>query len=402
MHIVDISALYSPTGGGIRTYTRHKLRAAHRLGVPLTVVVPGAENMIEQVNAHARLVSIASPRFPLDRSYFYFASDAIIHAALDEYRPDFVEASSPWGSATAVARWPGKVPRALIMHAEPVSAWGHRWFEGIADHDTIDRLSVPFWRRFRKLDQAFDIVISAAPSLTRRLATGGMQRVETIPMGVEPGIFSPSYRDPALRARLLERCHLPETATLLLGSGRFSPEKRWPLVIAAAAAAGYSRPLGLAIIGDGHDRVKVAAAAGENPHVLLLAPTDSRADFARLMASADLLVHGSSAETFGMVQAEARASGLPMVVPDEGAAADQAQPDASDPAVVAGGTPGRALTYITGDAASAASVIGRAIDNLPAMQAAALAAVPAVRPMDAHFDELFARYAELAAARRAA
>jgi alpha-1,6-mannosyltransferase len=397
MHIVDISALYSPTGGGIRTYTRHKLRAAHRLGVPLTVVVPGAEDHVEQVNAHARLVNIASPRFPLDRSYFYFASDAIIHAALDEYRPDFVEASSPWGSATAVARWPGTAPRSLIMHAEPVSAWGHRWFEGIADHDTIDRLSVPFWRRFRKLDQAFDIVISAAPSLTRRLATGGMRRVETIPMGVEPGIFSPALRDPALRARLLERCQLPETATLLLGSGRFSPEKRWPLVIAAAAAAGYSRPLGLAIIGDGHDRVKVAAAAGENPHVLLLAPTDSRADFARLMASADLLVHGSSAETFGMVQAEARASGLPMVVPDEGAAADQAEPDALDAT-----QPGRAMTYVTGDAASAASVIGRAIDNLPAMQAAARAVAASVRPMDAHFDELFARYAQLTAGRRAA
>jgi alpha-1,6-mannosyltransferase len=221
-------------------------------------------------------------------------------------------------------------------------------------------------------------------------------------MGVEPGIFSPELRDPALRARLLERAHLPESATLLLGSGRFSPEKRWPLVIAAAAAAGYSRPLGLAIIGNGHDRAKVAAAAGENPHVQLLAPTDNRADFARLMASADLLVHGSSAETFGMVQAEARASGLPMVVPDEGAAADQAQPDAADPDVIAGGTPGRALTYLTGDAASAASVIGRAIDNLPAMQAAARAAVPAVRPMDAHFDELFARYATLTADRRAA
>jgi alpha-1,6-mannosyltransferase len=397
MHIVDISALYSPTGGGIRTYTRHKLRAAHRLGVKLTVVVPGADDSIEDINTHARLVSIASPRFPLDRSYFYFASDAIIHQALDAYRPDFVEASSPWGSATAVARWPGAAPRALIMHAEPVSAWGHRWFESIADHDTIDRLSVPFWRRFRKLDQAFDIVISAAPSLTRRLQTGGMQRVETIPMGVEPGIFSPDHRDPALRARLLERCQLPATATLLLGSGRFSPEKRWPLVIAAAAAAGYSRPLGLAIIGDGHARAQVVSAVGGNPHVQLLAPMNDRADFARLMASADLLVHGSSAETFGMVQAEARASGLPMVVPDEGAAADQAEPDSNrqDP-------PGRALTYVTGDAASAASVIGRAIDNLPVMQAAARAAAAAVRPMDAHFDELFARYAQLAAARRAA
>jgi alpha-1,6-mannosyltransferase len=206
--------------------------------------------------------------------------------------------------------------------------------------------------------------------------------VSTIPMGVEPGIFSPEHRDPALRARLLARCELPETATLLLGSGRFSPEKRWPLVIAAAMAAGYSRPLGLCIIGDGHARASVLRAAGENPHVQLLKPIGDRHEFARLMASADLLVHGSAAETFGMVQAEARASGLPMVVPDEGAAFDQL-------------VPGQALAYVTGDAASAAARIGEAIDNLPAMRAAMTAAAPQVRTMDKHFDELFGAYHRL-------
>jgi alpha-1,6-mannosyltransferase len=390
VHIVDISALYSPTGGGIRTYTRHKLRAAERLGVGLTVVVPGADDRVEATSPRVRLVSIPSPRFPLDRSYFYFESDAVIHAALDRYAPDFVEASSPWGSATAVAEWPGRAPRSLIMHAEPLSAWAYRWFEGVASHKTIDRGFDWFWRHLRRLDARVDLVVSAAPSLSKRLIDGGLLRVETIPMGVEPGIFAPVLRDPALRARLLARCELPETATLLLGSGRFSPEKRWPLVIAAAMAAGYSRPLGLCIIGDGHARASVVRAAGENPHVQLLAPLGERSEFARLMASADLLVHGSSAETFGMVQAEARASGLPMVVPDEGAAFDQA-------------VPGQALTYVTGDAASAASMIGAAIDTLPALRQAATASAPAVRQMDRHFEELFAAYEQLVSgARRAA
>jgi hypothetical protein len=36
------------------------------------------------------------------------------------------------------------------------------------------------------------------------------------------------------------------------------------------------------------------------------------------------------------------------------------------------------------------------------MQAAARAVAASVRPMDAHFDELFARYAQLTAGRRAA
>ena len=102
-----------------------------------------------------------------------------------------------------------------------------------------------------------------------------MTKVETIPMGVEPGIFSPEHRDPALRARLLARCELPETATLLLGSGRFSPEKRWPLVIASAMAAGYSRPLGLCIIGDGHARDLGGARRRREP-ACAAAETDRR------------------------------------------------------------------------------------------------------------------------------
>jgi alpha-1,6-mannosyltransferase len=389
MHIVDISGLYTPTGGGIRTYTRHKFKAAERLGVGITVVVPGADDRVEIHGPRTKLVSIPSPRFPLDRSYFYFENDQVILDALDTHQPDFVECSSPYVSARAVANWQGRAPKALIMHSEMMSAWAYRWFENVATKDTVDRGFQWFWRHLRRLDDRFDLVVSAAPSLTDRLRHGGMTKVETIPMGVEPGIFSPAHRDPALRARLLARCELPETATLLLGSGRFSPEKRWPLIIAAAMAAGYSRPLGLCIIGDGHARASVVRAAGENPHVQLLKPIGDRHEFARLMASADLLVHGSAAETFGMVQAEARASGLPMVVPDEGAAFDQL-------------IPGQALAYRTGDGASAAAKIGEAIDNLPAMRAAMTAAAGQVRTMDKHFDELFGAYARILERTRAA
>jgi alpha-1,6-mannosyltransferase len=389
MHIVDISALYSPTGGGIRVYTRRKLQTALSMGIRLTVIVPGADDSVEEIGPGVRLVNIPSPRFPFDRSYFYFDSDAVIHSALDAYQPDFVEASSPWGSASAVADWPGTTPRALIMHADPLSAWAYRWFEGVASHKTIDRGFAWFWRHLRRLDAGFDTIICASPGLTSRLHDGGLQRPETLPMGVEPGIFSPGHRDPALRARLLARCGLPDTATLLIGIGRLSPEKRWPLVIAAAAAAGYSRPLGLVLVGNGHGRAPVLRAIGENPHIQLLPPVTVRADFARLLASADLSVHGASAETFGMVQAEARASGVPIIVPDQGGAGDQR-------------VPGQGLAYTAGDAASAASTISAAIDQLPALRAAARLAAPDVRTMDLHFTELFGRYATLIEARRRA
>ncbi len=385
MHVVDISALYSPKGGGIRTYTLRKLAAAERLGHDITVIVPGADDSVEIISPRARLISIKSPRFPLDRNYFYFENDAVIHAALDAQNPDFVEASSPWGSATAVAEWQGPAPRALVMHADPLSAWAYRWLDGVASRKTIDRGFEWFWRHLRRLDQSYNAVISASPSLSARLAAGGLERVQTQPMGVEAGIFSPRHRDPALRARLLARCELPEDATLLVGIGRFSPEKRWPLVIAGAVAAGYSRPAGLVLVGDGHGRAKIVRAVGENPHVQLLSPISGREEMARLLASADLLVHGCDAETFCMVAAEARASGLPIVVPDDGGASDQAEP-------------GMGLRFVAGDAASAASVIGEAIESKAQLRAAALRAAAGVRTMDQHFDALFASYVALRAA----
>ncbi len=389
MKIVDINALYSPVGGGIRTYTRHKLRAAQRMGIDMTVVVPGADDSVEVFGDRARIVNIPSPRFPLDRRYLYFESHAIIHAALDRYQPDFIEASSPWGSATAVAEWQGAAPRSMIMHADPLSAWAYRWLERLVSRTTIDRGFDWFWRHLRRLDGSFDQIICAAPSLASRMIDGGLTRVVTIPMGVEPGIFSPALRDPALRARMLDRCALPETATLAIGIGRHSPEKRWPLVIAGAVAAGYSRPLGLLLVGDGHARAVVVRAVSENPHIQLISPIYNRPEMARLMASSDLLLHGSASETFGMVQAEALASGLPIVVPDDGGASDQVRP-------------GLGLRYVTGDAASAATVIGEAMAQLPALRASTSAVAATTRTMDAHFDELFGGYAALVSGRQRA
>ncbi|MBC7504125.1 MAG: glycosyltransferase [Sandarakinorhabdus sp.] len=389
MRIVDISALYSPGGGGIRTYTRLKLAAADRLGHDLTVVVPGADDSLEVISPNARLVNIPSPRFPLDRNYFYFENDAVIHAALDKYQPDFIEASSPWGSATAVAEWPGAAPRALVMHADPLSAWAYRWFDGVFSRPAIDRGFDWFWRHLRRLDAQYDAVVCASPSLGGRLTAGGLAHVETVPMGVEAGVFDPRHRDAGLRARLLERCDQPETATLIVGVGRFSPEKCWPLVIAAATAAGVSRPLGLVLVGDGHGRSTILRAVGENPHIALVAPITDRAQMARMLASADLLIHGASAETFGLVAAEARASGLPIIVPDAGGAGDQF-------------AAGQGVTYAAGDAASAAMAIGAAIARLPALSAASRLAARGVPTMDAHFEALFKRYAAIRGARRIA
>jgi alpha-1,6-mannosyltransferase len=46
MRIVDVSAFYTPCGGGVRTYVEAKLRAAPRLGHEMIVIAPGEDHQV--------------------------------------------------------------------------------------------------------------------------------------------------------------------------------------------------------------------------------------------------------------------------------------------------------------------------------------------------------------------
>jgi alpha-1,6-mannosyltransferase len=380
MRIVDVCAFYTPVGGGVKTYVERKLRTARAGSREIVIVVPGERDGTRRVGDAGSIVTIASPRFPLDRRYRYFADEAALHRVLDGLAPDVIEASSPWNSPAMVARWQGDAVRSLVMHADPLSAYAYRWFGGVAARDTIDRGFDWFWRHLRRLDDSFDMIVCASDSLSTRLRAGGLRKVTTIPMGVEPGVFSPSHRDEALRARLLARCGLGPEATLLVGAGRLAPEKRWPMVIEATTAAGYARPVGLVLLGNGRDRARVVRTVAANPHIHLGAPITERDAFARVLASADALVHGCEAETFCMVAAEARASGLPLIVPDDGGAGDQ---------FVAG----QGYSYPAHDAAGLAGAIGTFLaDGSSLHRGAAILAAPQIPDMDDHFARLFAAY----------
>ena len=87
--------------------------------------------------------------------------------------------------------------------------------------------------------------------------------------------------------------------------------------------------------------------------------------------------------------AEAICSGLPLVVPDVGGAADLADPTWAE-------------TYPPGDAAACAAAIDRvhARDRADLTDALARAARDRIGTMDDHFDGLFALYERLVAERR--
>lgn len=391
MKIVDVCAFYAQHGGGVKTYIDRKLEIGAAMGHEIVVIAPGSHAHVERRSRGGRIIFIEGPPLMVDRRYRFFDDAALIHRLLDAEAPDLVEASSPWRTANIVASWSGASPRSLVMHADPLAAYAYRWFGSFGSRKVIDRGFDPFWQHLRRLGRKFSTVVSANQHLTARLTAGGVAGVVTLPMGVDPGIFSPGHRDRQLRRELLARCALPDSASLLIGIGRHSAEKRWPMIIDACLAAGVRRPLGLVLVGDGRDRARLIRHIGGNPHIHLLAPVTDRVLLARVMASADALIHGCEAETFGLVAAEAVASGLPLIVPDEGGASDFVGQ-------------GNGERYSAGDASSAA----RAIDRLFRRDSVALADAARRRALAApdievHFQNLFDHYRNLAQpARRAA
>lgn len=133
-------------------------------------------------------------------------------------------------------------------------------------------------------------------------------------------------------------------------------------------------------MGDGRERAKIVRQIGANPHIRLLAPVVDRKQLAQMMASADALIHGCEAETFCMVAAEASASGLPLIVPSDGGASDQARRQ-------------RSWRYQSGSAAGAAKAI---LDFTHSRKFGTTEPVPLAygepRTMVDHFDDLFAHY----------
>lgn len=387
MKIVDVCEFYSPTGGGVRRYINQKLAMADRFGHQLTVIAPGAETRMEQ--AHGGTIAwVKSPHLPLDRNYRMFWRARDVWQVLDALQPDLVEGSSPWRGGWLAARWKGPATKVFFMHADPVAVYPQTFLGGLLGPERVDRLFGFFWNYLNRLNSNYDAAIVTNPALAQRFAGFGLENIQVAPFGVERSKFSPSFFDATARREMLATCGLDEDAALLIAVGRHHPEKRLRTLIQAVSRAQKSRKIGLYMVGDGFLRASVERWAQWADHVYVAGQINDPEQLATVMASADALIHGSAAETFGLVLAEALCSGTPLIVPDAGASATFAGP-------------GYAETYRAGDAQDAAAAILRLLaGDRPAQSRAALAAADAqVFHVEQHFEKLFEIYERIAAER---
>jgi len=377
MKIVDVCEFYSETGGGVRSYVDRKLDVAAEHGHALTVIAPGATSRVEQRRG-GKIIWVEAPSLPFDKNYRMYWSASDVWRVLDAEAPDVVEGSSPWRGGWIAGHWSGRAAKAFVFHQDAVAVYPSTFLDQKLPHAKIDRLFGWYWNYLKRLSARYDATVTGGEWLAQRLARFGIHNPVAVPFGVEAGRFSPNFRDESLRQELLARCCVPPDAALLFTVSRFHPEKRLGTITSAFARAKASRPIGLVIVGDGLARKHVERAAAAAGNVYLAGAIRDRDMLAKLYASADALLHGSGAETYGLVVAEAISSGLPVIVPDTGGAAD-----------LASRAPSR--LYKTGNVESCAATILEFLaaprDPVP---------VPPLRSLDEHFADLFALYGQLA------
>jgi glycosyltransferase involved in cell wall biosynthesis len=163
-----------------------------------------------------------------------------------------------------------------------------------------------------------ETVFLTAGGLESVLATAPFMRrapARAIPNGIDTARY---YPDAAAGARYRDAHELGDRP-LLLAVGALTHQKRYDVILRAAAALAAPRPA-LHVCGEGpleaEQRAHAAALGVEVRFVGQLAPDALRGAY----AAATVFVHACVGETFGRSIGEAMACGCAVIVPDSGAA----------------------------------------------------------------------------------
>jgi alpha-1,6-mannosyltransferase len=385
MHIVDVAEFYAPLGGGVKTYIDAKLAFGHQNGVKVTVIAPGPEDRIE-AREDGQVIYVKAPAIPVDTRYHVFWKAKPVHALLDQLRPTVVEASSPFRGAWIVANWKGRAAtrahKALFMHADPVAAHLQVWTQDWLKADTVDKAAFWYWSYLARTARRYDSVIVGSRWFGQRIKKQADIDSQLIPLGVDVDLFHPRKRDPELRRQMLADFGLPPSARLLVGVGRHHHEKQWPVVFGGVGALRDDN-VAMIQIGNGFDNDRVTKAAEAAGNVRLLGQIGDREQLARILASSDAMIHGSRAETFGLVASEGLASGIPLILPAEGGCTDAAAPAWTE-------------LYEPGNAMAARDAIHRLLNRNPdQLRVAAIGARHShICTPAQHFERLFRLYSD--------
>ncbi|MFZ5897124.1 MAG: glycosyltransferase [Myxococcota bacterium] len=385
MKIVDVTEFWSERGGGVRSYLTAKAASVTALGAEHRIIAPGPRNeessLAEQRGNGSRLVRFAGPHLPYDPTYHLFSRFAAVRQRVREEAPDVLEIHSPELAALAAmcAKKGTYGIRTLVWHSDFIDTYLASRIQERSSARTANVLTAPLWAWVRGVASRCHATVVASAWQARKLRLHGVPRVHQLPFGVDKRVFRPEARDEEFRQRFLGQ----RKGALLVSVGRLAGEKRVDVLIEGFRKLRARRDAVLLVVGDGPERHRLEAQARGSADIVFLGFERDRTRLARIVASADALLHAGPFETFGLAIAEALACATPVVVPTLGGAAEVAPEACSE-------------RHTAGDADALVAACERLLARDPnELAASARAASALVISEQEHFGALLKLYREL-------
>jgi len=313
MKVCDLTQFYSPVGGGVRRYISEKIAWMRRArpGDEHILIIPGAETACRE-DGPCRVYTIRAPLVSRTARYRVLLNLTAIEEVLEKERPDIIESGDPYQVA-----WKGLasgdalgIPVVGFYHSHFPEAY-LRTVNKFFGHIAVDIARDISRRYVRELYNRFAATIVPSPALAQLLQSWGVHNTRLGELGVDTELFH-AHPAPDERHQVREALEIPPEKILLLYVGRLAPEKNVVTLFDAFDKLDHSR-FSLVVVGDGTERRHLSRLRERNSAVHWLPYQGDGQQLARLYRAADLFVHPSLQETFGLVALESQASGTPVV-----------------------------------------------------------------------------------------
>ena len=293
---------------GVAITIRRLIETAKTRGVELTVITstPEETGFADGVMNFRSIGDFALPEYPELKLHFPPILDLIDYCEREGFTRIHVSTPGTVGLLALLIAKLMDIPAAGTYHTDIP-----QYVRDLTNDEFLEKAAWSYMIWF--YSQMEEVMVPSASTRTQLIEHGlDADRTRPLPRWVDTVMFSPARRNP----ELWDGDGLHDRITLLY-VGRVSKEKNLELLADAfveVADAGFA--CRLVIIGDGPYRKELADKLAGYPvrFTGFLGGEELSAGY----ASADLFVFPSATDTFGNVVLEAQASGLPVIVSDEG------------------------------------------------------------------------------------
>jgi len=367
---------------GVALTLQQQVATARRQGKPLTVITcdPGQHALGEGTRNFKPVRVYDLPEYPQQKLHLPPFLDILGYCHDSHFDQIHSATPGPVGlAALAIAR---------ILKL-PISGTYHTAFPQYARFLTgDDALEDLTWKFTLWYYDQMDMIYAPSQNTRAELVQKGIRedKIKVYPRGIDIQKFHPAKRNGFLRRRFQI-----DHRTVLLYVGRVSREKNLHLLAQAfQELAAQNAGVCLLVVGDGPYLEEMKRATRGLPCFFCGYLTGE--ELACAYASSDIFVFPSTTDTFGNVVMEAQASGLPVIVSDEGGPCENM-------------LPGETGLMVPGDDVAALTRAMRKLAATPqkaARMGRAARRYMAERSFDAAFDQTWRLYQQMPTAHDAA